>query len=227
MNNLQAFNTRVLLESMPLHIANGFSALHKYTSQTTDLLDDWHIDRSKKLEADLPLGWGNGSSLNMQSDLRIKLQSILFNSTFISCVSFFEYQFKTISEIAGIDYKHEELVEINSYIQKYHHFVSKILKLNLKPRKKQWASLWDHSEIRNLFVHEQAFILNKKSDLIKKIDKMKNVRLDRFEEIIEIEITDCKFIYEYIETAKDYLNFVCNEILKSLPNSGIINPRLK
>jgi len=167
----------------------------------------------------------NGVFLNMQVDLRNALQSILFNSTFVSCVALFETQFKQICEILQSDEHKLEDAKGKSSIQKFYNFISKKFGVDLTAKDKLFDSLIVYNQIRNKIVHEQATIQGK-LDLAREIKKLKNISVEELMKgYFEIKIRDCKFIYDYIERVREYLNFVNEEILKQVAPPEIISPK--
>ena len=218
-----AMQRGVLLRSMPLTISNGFNALHRYTEQTTELYERWQKEQLMLLERSFRTnGNDNGGFLNLQADLRNNLQSILFNSTFVSCIALFETQFKLICEI--LQTNQTKLVDAkgSSSLQKFYNFISKRFHIDLKAKDKLFNSLVLHNQIRNKIVHEQASI-QYESELVRKVKKLKNIYVDEpAEGYFEIKITGCDFIYDYIKMAREYLNFVNEEILKQIPSTEVI-----
>src|SRR5579859_5174976 len=138
------------MRSMPLTISNGFNALHRYTEQTTELYDRWQKEQLILLERSFRTNDNdNGGFLNLQADLRNNLQSILFNSTFVSCIAFFETQFKLICEILETNQTKLADAKGNSSLQKFYNFISKQFQINLKAKDKLFNSLVLHNQIRN------------------------------------------------------------------------------
>jgi hypothetical protein len=207
----------VLLQYMPLAISNGFNVLHKYTEQTAEFYDKWQKEQLMLSErSHETVDKDNRELLNLRPDLRSELQLILFNSTFISSVALFETQFKQICEILETNQNRLNDTKGDSTIHKFYNFISKKIGVDLTAKNTLFESLKTYNQIRNKVVHEQASIQGE-PDLVKKINKMKNICVEEpAEGYFEIKITDCNFIYEYIKIVREYLNFVNEEVLKRI-----------
>src|SRR5579871_1938316 len=108
------------LRYMSIAISEQLNALHKYAELTTELYDTWQKEKLWSLERSFQTDdKDNGLQLNQQVNLRSRLQLILLNSTFVSCVALFETLLRDICEIV-VDSSKVTLDEIGerSYIKK-------------------------------------------------------------------------------------------------------------
>ncbi|MBL7835008.1 MAG: hypothetical protein JNK18_13705 [Cyclobacteriaceae bacterium] len=139
-------------------------------------------------------------------------KAILYNTTFVSAVSLFEYLLKKVCQFY---YKEHTLtvedIRANGNIATYRKYIEKVVKIDLSHLDDQWKLIEKYNAVRNAVVHDDANINPKNKPNLTGQDgyvflsKSPYIKFERAGSG-KFKIIDPKFIADFIALAEKYFD---------------------
>lgn len=217
------------VENIGTHADLEFDALYTFVAKTTELYQEWEKRLNQDYSTVMISADQNEPFLRQafQRTLESKdnMHSLLYNTTFTSCVGVFEHFLQELCKILTI----KESITLDdlkggSYILKAKVFLTKCAGINLQPEERLWARIFLHAELRNKIVHEQSKVkINlQKNTLYNRLQALEGLSITPVNGTVAlIKIDNADFIVRYIGDTAKYLRFVIDAVRLKIIEKGI------
>ncbi|MBL7839206.1 MAG: hypothetical protein JNJ75_03605 [Cyclobacteriaceae bacterium] len=152
-------------------------------------------------------------------------KAIFFNTTFVAAVSLFEYLLKKVCQHYYVEHTLTvEDIKANGNIATYRKYIEKVVKIDLSSLDDKWRIIEKYNTVRNAIVHDDANINPKNKPNLMGLDSytfLSNSPHIKFEPNGKgkFNITDAKFIAEFIQLAERYFDGLTQKLEDQLVKS--------